>query len=182
MLMAVLCALKWSFEVRGAHQLLQSAHLHIHPLHFLRLAADALHSALGSPPDVCTWSNCCMSHTPLLTSFLPRFAFLCPSFAFAFQIVTQQGRKCPSGPTYNPHVKLPLVVPLLSILHGLFTFPACFTCTATAAWKNFSSNPYVVRIPLLIESSQKTGLLRRKAKVLLSHSCKQIHTKIWWSF
>lgn len=42
MLTAVLCGLKWPFEVRDEHQLLQSAHLHINLLHFLRPAADAL--------------------------------------------------------------------------------------------------------------------------------------------
>lgn len=42
MLTAVLCGLKRPFEVRDAHQLLQSAHLHINLLHFPHPAAEAL--------------------------------------------------------------------------------------------------------------------------------------------
>lgn len=182
MLTAVLCGLKRPFEVGNAHQLLQSAYLHIHPLHFLHPAADALDSAFGLSADVYTWSNCCMSKTLLLASPLP--PLLCFAFLSLFKQLCKKAANVLLDPSATPLVKLPLILPLHCILHRPFAFATCFACSSsgTAAWRNFSSNPYVVCTPLLIQSSQKTGLLRRKAKVTLSHSCKQIHTEIWWSF
>ena len=145
---------------------------------------DALDSAFGLPADACTWNSCCTSQTLLLASLLPPFIFFCFLLAFAFQIVMQEGCKCPSRPIYNPQWNYPWFSPAL---HSSQAVCICYllhlhSSSGTAAWRNFSSNPYVEYNPLLIQSSQKTDLLRRKAKVTLSHSCKQIHTKVWWSF
>lgn len=134
MLTAVLCGLKRPFEVRDAHQLLQSAHLHISLLRFPHPAADAL-----DMPSVWRMHLKQALHVPgPAPGFSPTpfsFVFFSPSLPliFAFQIVMQEGCKCPSRPICNPLVKLPLILSLLCILHRLFAFATCFTCTVLQA-------------------------------------------------
>lgn len=79
-----------------------------------------------------------------------------------------------------PHVQLLLIVPLLCILHRLFTFATSFTGTGPQALLH--EGTYGVCVPLLIQSSPKRGLLRRKAEVTLSQSCRQVHRKNYRPF
>lgn len=83
-------------------------------------------------------------------------------------------------PPHNMLVILPLILPLLCILDRSFTFATCLTCTVLLALmcEGISLLKLMLCASHSIQSSQKTGLFRRKAKATLSHSYKQTCTKI----
>ena len=74
---------------------------------------------------------------------------------------------------------LPLILLLLCIPDRSFTFAICFSCTVLQAQLHEGISFLILLwcVPCSIQSSEKTGL-RRKAKAMLSHTCKQIYTKI----